>query len=478
MKLFHSKWLCVLLAVLLMLGSVPVLADTPAPVLGDVDGSGIIDAGDALVVLQHSVRLISLDEVQGKAADVTGDGLIDAEDALYILQVSVQLRDSFPASGENNSLQPPTPEGIEIEREFPDRTFRNDVRAFDLDGNGWLSDSEISKVTYINVSAIPPITNPPGFRRDQIWSLKGIEHFTALTELHCEGNNLKSLDLTKNTELKMLVCDSNPLTELNLKENKKLEELYCRDVSLTGLNLTQNTELRYLDCTNNPLSKLDLTQNTTLNSLICCFTSLTELDLSANTQLTLVNCRQSQLTKLVLPESEVLFSVTCSNNALTELDVSQNPALKELYCKGNQLFQLDLTNNALLKTLDCDDTVIVTRWSPTLDSQTEQQMLEDFVSYLNETHSLACGVDEVGIETYFGTYNGCVVAYMRSPALYDDALTDLVVGSYTFVLPGEGPVPLIVAYKEGTFMGLREAFEAGWLTEEAVGAVWEMYVCE
>lgn len=67
-----------------------------AVVYGDINNDGDINAADALMALQHSVRLIKLDEAQSIAADVDGSGQIDASDALYILQYSVRLITRFP----------------------------------------------------------------------------------------------------------------------------------------------------------------------------------------------------------------------------------------------------------------------------------------------------------------------------------------------------------------------------------------------
>ena len=64
---------------------------------GDLDGNATINASDALLCLQASVRLITLEEEQTIAADVDGNGSIDASDALYILQMSVGLISRFPA---------------------------------------------------------------------------------------------------------------------------------------------------------------------------------------------------------------------------------------------------------------------------------------------------------------------------------------------------------------------------------------------
>lgn len=68
--------------------------------LGDVNNDGKIDAADALLALQHSVKLITLNDVQFRIANVNGDDKVDAADALLILQCSVELikAEDFPAA--------------------------------------------------------------------------------------------------------------------------------------------------------------------------------------------------------------------------------------------------------------------------------------------------------------------------------------------------------------------------------------------
>lgn len=56
---------------------------------GDIDGNGKINSQDALMVLQHSVSVITLNSTQKKAADMNGDSKINSSDALAILMIAV-----------------------------------------------------------------------------------------------------------------------------------------------------------------------------------------------------------------------------------------------------------------------------------------------------------------------------------------------------------------------------------------------------
>ena len=67
---------------------------------GDIDADQKITASDALMALQHSVRLITLEQERFVAGDVNGDKVIDAVDALLILQLSVKQIESIPRRNE------------------------------------------------------------------------------------------------------------------------------------------------------------------------------------------------------------------------------------------------------------------------------------------------------------------------------------------------------------------------------------------
>lgn len=86
-------------------------------------------------------------------------------------------------------------EDVQInETNFPDAKFRDYVQSELASGRNFLTKDEIASVTTIDVCV------------QDISDLTGIEHFMALEELDCSYNNLTSLDVSKNTELKTLDC--------------------------------------------------------------------------------------------------------------------------------------------------------------------------------------------------------------------------------------------------------------------------------
>ena len=224
---------------------------------------------------------------------------------------------------------------------FPDENFRSYLLSQSFGQDGVLTESEIAGVKSIEV----------GYK--SISTLKGIEHFTELTNLSCYGNHLTSLDVSKNTALTNLNCYGNHLTSLDVSKNTTLTELDCAGNQLTSLDVSKNTALTQLYCNNNQLTSLDVSKNTALTWLDCYMNQLTSLDMSKNTALTKLNCFSNQLTSLDVSKNTALTELECENNQLTSLDVSKNTALTRLGCGNNQLTSFDVSKNTALTVLAC-----------------------------------------------------------------------------------------------------------------------------
>ena len=99
---------------------------------------------------------------------------------------------------------------------FPDGDFLYYLNKanFDTNYDGILQASEISGITQIDVG-----------NNGNIKNLKGIEYFTSLKVLKCNSNPITSLDVSKNVNLTALDCGYCDLTSLNLSKNTKLENL-------------------------------------------------------------------------------------------------------------------------------------------------------------------------------------------------------------------------------------------------------------
>ena len=206
----------------------------------------------------------------------------------------------------------------------------------DLNKDGKISVNEAQKVKGL------ALYNEETAELFNIREIPEIKYFTALTCLHCEGNQLTSLDLSKNTALTYLSCDCNQLTYLNVSKNTALTYLACYYNQLTTLDVSKNTALTHLNCSGNQLTTLDVSKNTALTDLDCSGNQLTTLDVSKNTALTDLDCSVNQLTTLDVSGCTALTHLNCRNNQLTTLDVSGCTALTNLHCPGNQLIKLIL----------------------------------------------------------------------------------------------------------------------------------------
>ncbi|MBR6962294.1 MAG: leucine-rich repeat protein [Prevotella sp.] len=267
-----------------------------------------------------------------------------------------------------NIVETSSPSGIAVDAtNFPDENFRNWVLAQNFGQDGVLTEEEIAEVKEIEV-----------FNKD-IADLKGIEYFTALTELDCyknqltaldmsqntaleelfcDFNQLTSLDVSKNTALTRLYCDGNQLTSLDVSKNTALENLHCHSNQLASLDVSKNTALTYLSCEDNKLSSLDVSKNSALTRLYCDGNQLTELDVSKNTALTVLCCNGNQLTSLDMSENTLLKRLICDYNSLTSLNVTKCTALVNLDCESNQLTALDITKNTALTDLVCGENLL------------------------------------------------------------------------------------------------------------------------
>ncbi len=224
-----------------------------------------------------------------------------------------------------------------------DEVEKNVAQDFDtsfaqlLQERGYITDAnhftaaEVADIDYLDVSGTPEdYTAGKG-----LTSLQGIEWFTSLRILFCDYNQLTNLDVSNNTELTDLDCSSNQLTNLDVSNNTELTDLDCSSNQLTNLDVSNNTKLTVLNCEYNQLTKLDVSKNTELTDLRCFSNQLTNLDVSKNTELTGMSCDYNQLTKLDVSNNTELTGMSCGDNQLTNLDVSNNTKLTFLRCSYN-----------------------------------------------------------------------------------------------------------------------------------------------
>ena len=102
-----------------------------------------------------------------------------------------------------------------------------------------------------------------------ISSLHGLGMFRNLKKLSIPGQNIQSLDLSDNALLTELNCDSNPLSDINLRKCTKLRMLYCQSTQLQSIDLSGCAELEEAYFYNSRLIELDLSASPNLKVLDC-----------------------------------------------------------------------------------------------------------------------------------------------------------------------------------------------------------------
>ncbi len=85
-----DNWIC-------YINTIPVVCEPAGSgVMGDIDGNGVVDANDALILMRYVLGLAEIDQAQLPMADVDGDQSISMTDALLILRFVLGVIDSFP----------------------------------------------------------------------------------------------------------------------------------------------------------------------------------------------------------------------------------------------------------------------------------------------------------------------------------------------------------------------------------------------
>ncbi|AYN05666.1 T9SS type A sorting domain-containing protein [Flavobacterium sp. 140616W15] len=267
----------------------------------------------------------------------------------YDLNISLNTLDNIGFNANIDYVQIYA-KGTEQYTLIPDLNFEKKLIALGHDSgptDGKVLTANISTLTSLNITAN---SNGVGLVKD----LTGIQDFTALTLLNCEGQQLTTLDLTKNTALATLNCQNNLLTNLNISKNSSLTTIICNNNKLTNLDVSEKLALTNLQCTSNKLISLDVLKNTALITLLCDKNSLTSLDISKLIALVTLDCSTNLLTSLDASKNIALTSLYCTDNPLTNVNV-KNGNNKAFY--WNSIYHLSFSGNKDLKCITVDDIV-------------------------------------------------------------------------------------------------------------------------
>ncbi|NDV80316.1 BACON domain-containing carbohydrate-binding protein [Dysgonomonas sp. 511] len=227
-------------------------------------------------------------------------------------------------------------EKFDILSAIVDDTFREYCKRFDLDKDGLFTLFEIMDVQTIIVDDM------------NISSLVGIEHFTHLDRLECDNIKLDSLDISKNTKLRILQCNNSFLKKLDVLNNPELIILSCEKNEIDNLDVSKNTNLENLYVSGNKIKSMDVSQNPLLTDFRCDDNMLTVLDVTNNADLNILYCDNNKLASLDISKCTKLTDFGCETTGIDTLDLSNNKELNTLSCGSNNIRSLDLSNNTKL----------------------------------------------------------------------------------------------------------------------------------
>ncbi len=204
-------------------------------------------------------------------------------------------------------------QNINTPENFPDPVFRMVVEEF-------MGVSPGGKFTALEAAVKTGELRYHGYHKNnKIKDVTGLKFFPNISNLILSENELTSLDVSNNTDLKFLYCGRNQLLDLDVSKNPVLLDIDCLGNQLSYLDVSNCTALNYLVCSDNQLTSLDVSHNTALDRLDCSGNQLTSLDVSNNTALTYIWCNSNQLTSLDVSSNTSLKYLDCSNNKLTSL---------------------------------------------------------------------------------------------------------------------------------------------------------------
>ncbi|WP_109851266.1 immunoglobulin-like domain-containing protein [Aquimarina sp. AU58] len=269
--------------------------------------------------------------------------------------------------------------------------------------------------THNELGLVVPIGDPTsmgnGIANDNYVGTERIKNDTTLGVSNQGITDFTGLEDFENVE--RLYTNSNTISNLDLTANTKLIEVSCQSMGLISLNISGLTSLEILRARENNLMAIDLSSNTALHSLNLDDNNFSSIDVSANTALSDFRIRENSLTTLDITNNINLTRLYCGDNSLSSIDVASNTLLETLSCGGNQFATIDVSALTKLTDLSIENTPTLT----TLDVSSNIN-LEDIEVY-NNTLLTTLGVSSNTklIEVYINNTGIATLDFSNSPQL-------------------------------------------------------------
>jgi len=165
----------------------------------------------------------------------------------------------------------------------PDNNFENYLETHDASGTVVaLGDptsmgNGIANDDYVTTASINTVTNLD-VQSLGIFDLTGIEDFVLLENLNVGYNNLTTIDVSNNVNLKVLQVYFNNLNAIDVSNLPLLQIFHCAANNIASLDVSNNPLLALFRCQANNLTSLDVSQNPQLYQLYVNQNNLTSLN--------------------------------------------------------------------------------------------------------------------------------------------------------------------------------------------------------
>lgn len=107
------------------------------------------------------------------------------------------------------------------------------------------------------------------------------------------------------------------------------------------------------------------------------------------------------------------------------------------------------------------------------------EVKKDYLEYLkvsspDDFYIQSLDVDDIVIDKYYGRYDGYKVVLIRPKGTFgDQKVLSLEIGGFTFEFPSTDDVKYFLAYKDGEFIPVKEAYDEHKLTAYSIGKIYE-----
>jgi len=249
----------------------------------------------------------------------------------------------FASCSNDNDLAPNDDLFVRI----PDGTFEAILVDLGIDSDGIVNQqilkSDASDVINLNLEN-------EGAGSD-INDLAGIEAFNNLKYLAAEMHDLRSIDLSANVKLDTLYLAGNQISSIDLSNNPNLRMV---DVQSNGLKtisgLSNLGDLKMLNLSFNDLESFSL-HNESIEVLYVSHNLLETIDIIGSINLTNILLLSNKLKSIDLSKNSLLKTLVISGNLIENINLDQNNELTHLWISSNALLSLDVSGLSKLYNL-------------------------------------------------------------------------------------------------------------------------------